>query len=181
MGLDMYLYKVSKANLDPSKIFESRELYENSITTFDNTVTLPKAISDNVTTIKVRSQYVNTTKMLEDYGYSNSATAYISMQSCDSIRYRVTDGDKEGSIEMTHEELEEKYCYHVISKKLCCVLEEIDYQRKGLNDEGWALLPENCEYSDDKENIREMTEVGGLSPTFIENWIDNETVFLAWW
>ena len=59
--------------------------------------------------------------------------------------------------------------------------EELDYQRKGLNDYGWSLLPENCTYCFDKDVVEKLVEEGGLSETFIENWIDGETALYAWW
>jgi hypothetical protein len=60
-------------------------------------------------------------------------------------------------------------------------LEELAYQRKGLNDEGWELLPENDALCDDKELVRQLAEQGGLSAEFLDNWIDGCTVFHAWW
>lgn len=76
---------------------------------------------------------------------------------------------------------EGKYITEKNTNKYAVKLEEIDYQRKGLNDTGWGLLPENCGYCDDKDLIRKITKEGGLSESFIENWIDDETVFWAWW
>lgn len=64
------------------------------------------------------------------------------------------------------------YVYHA---------EEIDYQRKGLTEYGWELLPPNCCYSTDKDNVQLMVDKGGLSPSFINNWIDGETAIMGWW
>ena len=61
------------------------------------------------------------------------------------------------------------------------ILEGIDYQRKGLTEEGWQLIPENCMYCDDKALIRKMTQVGGLSKSFMTRWRDGKTVFFPWW
>lgn len=60
-------------------------------------------------------------------------------------------------------------------------VEEVDYQRKGLNDYGWELLPENCCYSTDKDRVVEMVENGGLDESFIENWEEGSTAIVAWW
>lgn len=81
-------------------------------------------------------------------------------------------------------ELENYKGKYIISKeeeKYAVKLEEVEYQRRGLNDTGWDLLPENCCYCDDKNLIRQMTERGGLSKSFIDEWIDGETVFRPWW
>lgn len=59
--------------------------------------------------------------------------------------------------------------------------EEIDYQRKGLNERGWELLPENCTYCMDKVVIEQLVEEGNLSESFLENWVDGETALMAWW
>lgn len=58
---------------------------------------------------------------------------------------------------------------------------EIDYQRKSLNDYGWSLLPDNCCYSTNKENVELMVKEGNLSKSFIDNWIDGETAIMGWW
>ena len=72
----------------------------------------------------------------------------------------------------------------VTSKKeyvyLACEMEEIDYQRKGLTDEGWDCLPNNCQYIDDYEAVKKITE-HGLSSSFLDSWIPDRTVFHAWW
>lgn len=60
-------------------------------------------------------------------------------------------------------------------------LEELAYQRNGLNDKGGELLPENAELCDDRERVRQLVEYGGLSPEFIGKWIDGCTVLNAWW
>ena len=59
--------------------------------------------------------------------------------------------------------------------------EEVDYQRKGLNEHGWSLLPENCTYSTNYDNLVELVNEGGLSRSFLDNWIEGETALMAWW
>ena len=61
------------------------------------------------------------------------------------------------------------------------VLTDAAYQRGGLNDEGFEMLPENGSLCDDKELVRRLVEKGGLSPEFIEKWEDGVTVFFNWW
>lgn len=60
-------------------------------------------------------------------------------------------------------------------------LEELAYQRNGLNDEGGKLLTESAELCDDRERVRQLVERGGLAPEFIGKWIDGCTVLNAWW
>ena len=61
------------------------------------------------------------------------------------------------------------------------MLTDAAYQRGGLNDEGFEMLPENGSLCDDKELVRRLVEKGGLSPEFIEKWEDGVTVFFNWW
>jgi hypothetical protein len=62
------------------------------------------------------------------------------------------------------------------------VMDEVDYQRKGLNERGWDLMAcDNCEYTDDYDAVKAMVDEGGLSKTFLTNWKEGETVFCPWW
>lgn len=81
-------------------------------------------------------------------------------------------GDIEDAFEKyTRKEKQPTYVFKTI---------EIDYQRKGLTEYGWELLPENCEYCMDYDTVQKLTQEG-LSDTFLDNWVDGETALLAWW
>lgn len=74
-----------------------------------------------------------------------------------------------------------KYVAERVDEVYSCMMDEIDYQRKGLNDTGWTLLPENCSYCGDRNVIENLCNKGGLSMSFLENWEDGKTLFCAWW
>lgn len=69
----------------------------------------------------------------------------------------------------------------VYEDKYALVLSEQAYQRNGLNEIGRGLLPENCDYCDDKELIEQLVDEGDLDAAFIECWEDGKSVFIPWW
>lgn len=122
-------------------------------------------------------------RILNSIGNSDETILETTPSMTTSIRYE-KDYDRivvSFTVNETNMHYEGKYLITKNNKKYAVIMKEVDYQRKGLNDTGWSLLPENCCYCDDKDLICEMTEDGGLSESFIENWIDDETVFWAWW
>lgn len=76
-----------------------------------------------------------------------------------------------------------KYSFTEWKDVIAFDLKELAYQREGLNERGWELLPDPDKepaLSDDKERVRLMTEEGGLSKEFIEKWEDGQTIFNGW-
>lgn len=73
-----------------------------------------------------------------------------------------------------------KYVAERVDEVYSCIMTEIEYQRKGLDDNGWAALPENCTYCADKSVVKALCK-GGLSRKFLRSWVDGETLFYAWW
>lgn len=183
MGLDMYLYRVSKINADKRRVYTREELEGNSWNDYspEDIKSFPKSIVDNCIELKVKIEYYNINKILAENGQKEGTKIGVSCYSSKGITFSIYPEEKETiQVEISNEDLP-KYLFSQINKRCVCKMEEVDYQRKGLNDEGWALLPGNCEYCDDKSRIKEMCEIGGLSETFLENWVDNETVFYPWW
>lgn len=184
MGLDIYLYEVQKIETQNKKVWTQDEIDEQSIAIFDiDAIThQPKTIVDNCSKIKVKREYYNVPKILKDYGYDDTVHIELVGISSECNTFCVTDkSEEENFIKISLEDVKNKYIFSQINKVYACKIEEIAYQRKGLNDEGWDLLPGNCEYSDDKTNVQRMVEVGGLSEDFIESWVNDHTVFYAWW
>lgn len=186
MGLDIYLYEVQKIEAHRNKIWTQKDLEEKDIVIFDidQLTRLPKTIVDNSSKIKVKRDYYNIPEILKDYGYEEDKV-HISLVGMNSVEntFCITDikTGEETYVKITLEDIQNKYIFSQINKVFACTMDEIAYQRKGLNDDGWDLLPENCEYSDDKDNVQKMVDIGGLSESFIENWVDDHTVFYAWW
>lgn len=74
----------------------------------------------------------------------------------------------------------EQFTYTKVKPTYVIKKTEIDYQRKGLNDRGWELLPDNCTYCTDESIVELLVEEGNLSESFLENWVAGETALCAW-
>lgn len=183
MGLDMYLYRVSRPEADRRKIYSHEDAEKNHWCYYDDEeiAKLPTAVLNNCVELKIKNEYYNMTKILEDHALDVEYDIEPCGFTSESTFFSITNKDgKIKEIEVKNVDMP-SYIYTVINKRNVCVMDEVAYQRKGLNDEGWQLLPENCEYCDEKPRIEKLCEVGGLSEEFLEEWVDNETVFYAWW
>lgn len=186
MGLDMYLRRVTKPELE-DRLYTRKELDELRIRTREVDDDLCEAIRNNSVEVNVIDKMYVKEKLAEAAGIDSTKVAYlfILQESLNKNGHTITFGfgnDKDerlGSITINAED--EKYLQEAKRTMLAYVSEEVDYQRKGLNEEGWDLLPENCEACDDFKVIEALVEHGGLSETFIENWEDGCTIFVAWW
>lgn len=192
MGLDMYLYNVIKPTmLDERKIYETDE-WENLTEKYDirsrplkgrtcqtiknNSVTvmhkerhfIPKMFSA-ITPYKGITGLCNT-------GYSQSGGSFV----YDFDLYDKGE-NKLGSVQVT----EKNYLLvtkEVIVEERAYILEEVDYQRKGLTDRGWENLPSNCYYSDSLERMKRLcSKNSGLDKEFLNKFKKGHTVFMAWW
>lgn len=166
MGLDLYLYKVEKPNIELA----------NSIIHIDDFL---------------KQGYIS----LVDNAINSENETITSLTIPLFVRYTAS-ADKEFEIaslyEMADEEDwdvlfdEERYIFYVDEPVLAAKKigspnsfgifseAEIAYQRKGLN--SYKHLPENGCFSVDKEIVSKLVE-DGLSPRFLEVWVDGETVF----
>ena len=102
---------------------------------------------------------------------------YISSSSSESTTFRCRDY----TLKIPRENME---AYIICNRftMYAVVMDEVDYQRKGLNERGWDLMAcDNCEYTDNYDAVKAMVDEGGLSETFLTNWKEGETVFCPWW
>lgn len=183
MGLDMYLYKVSRPEADRRRIYSHEDAERNHWCYYDDEeiIQLPTSIINSCIELKIKNEYYNMGKILEDNGFDSDCSIEPCGYNSDSIYFSITDKDDiTKEINIKNDDIS-KYIYTIINKRHVCVMDEVAYQRKGLNDDGWQLLPENCQYCDEKNRIEQLCKVGGLSEEFLEAWVDNETVFYAWW
>ena len=94
--------------------------------------------------------------------------------------YRFSNDGDEIEINCVTEEDLTPYVTKNVEETYIYKIEEVDYQRKGLTEMGWKLLPGNCEFCMDYDVVVALTEEG-LSETFLDNWVDGETALVAWW
>lgn len=205
MGLDIYLEKFTKPTIDTSKTYTSAELYDKDIsyiTVDDNNIEnrLPQEIIDKYCQIvTITAEVIDPEKLLpyfkEKYPdtYLNITTDDTNLcvagtESADEDEITVIITDYNHTIDKFHASvtITSQNQQFGITKTIPIQVyvyqtEEVDYQRKGLNEYGWSLLPENCTYSTNYDNLVELVNEGGLSRSFLNNWIDGETALMAWW
>lgn len=185
MGLDMYLRRVTKPELE-DRPYTRKELDELRIGTREVDDDLCEAIRNNSVEVNVIDKMYVKEKLAKDAGidFDKVSRFYVLQEAFNKDGHKITFGfgnDKERLGDITINAEDEKYLQEVKRTMLAYVSEEVDYQRKGLNEEGWDLLPENCKACDDFKVVEALVEHGGLSETFIENWEDGRTIFVAWW
>ena len=205
MGLDIYLEKFAKPTIDTSKTYTSAELYDKDLSYIaidDNNIEnhLPQEIIDNYCQIDtITAEVIDPEKLLpyfkEKYPdiYANITTDDTNLcvagtESADENEITVIITDYNHTIDKFHASvtITSQNRQFDITKTIPIQVyvyqtEEVDYQRKGLNEHGWSLLPENCTYSTNYDNLVELVNEGGLSHSFLDNWIEGETALMAWW
>ena len=203
MGLDIYLEKFTKPTIDTSKTYTSAELYDKKlsyISVDDNNIEnrLPQEIIDKYCQIvTITAEVIDPEKLLpyfkEKYPDTytnitadNTNLCVGSVKSANEITVAITDYnhtiDKlHPSVTITSQNQQFDITKTIPVQVYIYQTEEVDYQRKGLNEYGWSLLPENCTYSTNYDNLVELVNEGGLSHSFLNNWIDGETALMAWW
>lgn len=196
MGLDIFLYKLKKVNLLEDKVYNYKEedLQEYSTHLVKEKELLPKQLIDNFAQI-VKVEYINfdqdkiyqvfKAKYPEHYKSKNRPRDLVFWRTGEShtargSHYRFSNDGDEIEINCVTEEDLTPYVTKNVEETYVYKIEEVDYQRKGLTEMGWKLLPGNCEFCMDYDVVVALTEEG-LSETFLDNWVDGETALVAWW
>lgn len=203
MGLDIYLEKFTKPAIDTTKTYTSAELYNKDLSYIaidDNNIEnrLPQKIIDKYCQIvEITAEVIDPEKLLP-YFKEKYPNVYATVTAEDTdlnvgkvksaneitatiIDYRHTIDKRHASITITSQNQQFDITKTIPVQVYVYQTEEVDYQRKGLNEYGWSLLPENCTYSTNYDNLVELVNEGGLSRSFLNNWIDGETALMAWW
>lgn len=203
MGLDIYLEKFTKPTIDTNKTYTPAELYDKDlsyITVDDNNIenSLPQEIIDKYCQIvEITAEIIDPEKLLP-YFKEKYPNVYATVTAEDTdlnvgkvksaneitatiIDYSHTIDKRHASITITSQNQQFNITKTIPVQVYVYQTEEVDYQRKGLNEHGWSLLPENCTYSTNYDNLVELVNEGGLSRSFLDNWIEGETALMAWW
>lgn len=203
MGLDIYLEKFTKPTIDTTKTYTSAELYDKDlsyITVDDNNIEnrLPQEIIDNYCQIAtITAEVIDPEKLLpyfkekypDVYATATAENTDLNVGNVKSedeitatiIDYNHTIDKLHASVTITSQNQQFDITKTIPIQVYVYQTEEVDYQRKGLNEYGWSLLPENCTYSTNYDNLVELVNEGGLSRSFLDNWIEGETALMAWW
>ena len=180
MGLDISLFRVNTPRL-PSVIKGSNLKAYSHITFIGADRRICKTFKENSKNVLIEMQTVDIDKLRSIYGIDSKIKdedIYVT-QAANVYEVQASDGIKHNLLFCLSEE--EYYNVSFVKRipYMAAELVEIAYQR-GISEDGWNLLPENCELVDDKERIEELTH-HGLDKEFIEKWVDDKTIFEAWW
>lgn len=187
MGLDMYLYKISKPKVNKNKIYQPNEVNTSYIKLDElKNDQIPYSMKKYCEEILVEHSYPDFEKIFEEFKnkypdkynkYTEDFQPILYSEYSDNNKTIQTfkDGDSKVKIFITNED---EYTIKKVDKYLAWKSEEVAYQRGWLDDN--APFPENCHYCHNEDLIEELVEDYGLSKDFIENWSD-DTFFFAWW
>lgn len=187
MGLDMYLYKISKPKLDKKKVYQPDEI-DASYVKLDELENnqIPYSMMKYCEEILVDHSYPNYKEIFEEFKnkypdkydkYTEYWQPILCAEYSDNNKTIRTFKDRDLKIKLfiTHED---DYTIKKVDKCLAWKSKEIAYHRGWLED--GPPLPENCHYCHNEDLIHELVEDYGLSKDFIDNWSD-DTFFFAWW
>lgn len=174
---DLYLYLNS--DIDRNTAGEYADTFMCTGARFSNSETSRSMCTNNKKAVKA---------LLRHLKYSHEIAKY-ELEVTDHWRVTATlVKDRGGYVgisftcnEEEHPDYDGKYQIRKEEKVYAFEMERIAYQRKGLNDYGQSLLPENCSYCDDYDTVRQLVDAGGLSSEFIYSWEDGRTIFVPWW
>lgn len=191
MGLDMYIYRASRVSEDDLKVMNklphgdiSDKFPRALIITkedYKENPTLYAEILPYMSSIQVENSYVDLMKLKKAYNIPEDA--YISGRSYDGekVGYHFTTPKTKKSqrVELTYEEVEEKFTFTQMDDAYIVYIDEVYYWRKAYNiqDEFYAKHPvENCGYY--KLSYEEMATIAnnfdaGLYGV-VEDFVDDE-------
>ena len=195
MGLDLHLVRLSKPQLEAKDIYEEEDLdCYNSCPVEGHD--LPSELIDRFAQlVTVNTQYWDMEALYQvfkaqypDQYPADTKPNTVDFYPCgghygpDSCSYIWEDYDRPCLIKLEGQSVNDLKDYLTLKPTPTYVwdMTEVDYQRKGLTDEGWEILPDNCTYCMDYDRVKALTEEG-LSTSFLENWVEGETALYPSW
>ena len=195
MGIDIYLYKLTKPRLKKSKTYTEDELSNYNTSLVEDNNLDDDFIEQFTQTINVDSSYWDYEKLYQKFKekYPNvyqdeHKTDHIEFlqigQSYSNgwLSYTWQDSFLKNTIKTSGRKPEDFKDVLVTKIKPTYVWksEIINHQKNGITDYGFDILPENCEYCFDYDKAKELV-AEGLDQSFLDDWIDGKTALLAWW
>ena len=195
MGLDLYLYKLTKPRLKKSKTYTEDEL-SNYNTSLVEDNDLDKDFIEKFTqTINVDSSHWDYEKLYQkfkekypDVYQDKNKPAHIEFlqigQSYENgwLSYTWQDSFLKNTIKTSGRKPEDFKDVLVTKIKPTYIWksEVINHQKNGITDYGFDILPENYKYCMDYYKVEELVDEG-LDKSFLDDWIDGQTALLSWW
>ena len=194
MGLDLYLYKLTKPRLKKSKTYTEDELSNYNTSLVEDNDLDEDFIEKFTQTINVDSSYWDYEKLYQKFKekypdvyqdeHKPEHLEFIQTgQSYENgwLSYTWQDSYLKTSITTSGRKPEDFKDVLVTKIKPTYVWksEMINHQKNGITDYGFEILPENCEYCMDYYKVKELVSEG-LDHSFLDDWIDGQTSLLAW-
>lgn len=146
MGLDQYIYHVTKTHYDEQHTFNRSELSDHVVIPVQE-IDLPMyaGLKPYCQKLKVLNEYYDVAKMRADHGLSDDA--FIWRYTADSI----TIGDGKHDVEIDDETVRQKYTIQKVEEEYVCHTHEVYYWRKAYDVREWFedhidSKIENCGY-----------------------------------
>lgn len=200
MGLDLYLYRCQKPKLKDGSFLDKKTFKEytedyNFFNYDDSDFLDCPTMVKNAVRVKVEQEIYDLKRIAEaicvynckdfdpvQYAHKDS-NVYFTSFSDKNIVFEYYNAETKDLLkkEFSNKEIKD-YIIVENADGFLIKLNEVAYQRKGLNDLGWELMPcDNTCFSDNYDCIEQMVVEGGLSDSFLENWEEGFTVFHPWW
>lgn len=195
MGVDIYLYKLTKPRLKKSKTYTEDELSNYNTSLVEDNDLDDDFIKKFTQTLNVDFSYWDYEKLYQKFkekysdvyqdehkpdhitfsqigqSWSNGWLSYTWQD--DYLKTSITTSGRkpEDFKDIFVEEIKPTYVWKS---------ELINHQKNGITDYGFDILPENYKYCMDYYKVEELVDEG-LDKSFLDNWIEDETALLAWW
>ena len=142
MGLDMYLYRVSRVPKDELKKLEGKNYYDITeelgscvmINEGDYNAELPmyKDVIPYLSPIMVKNEYIDLLKLKADYNVDPEAFIVGESYSSESVSYSfMVEGQKNSvKVTLTPDELRDKYRFEKVERMYIAYATEVHYWRK---------------------------------------------------
>lgn len=195
MGLDVYLYRLTKPRLKKSKTYTEDDLSEYNTSLVEDNDLDDDFIKQFTQTINVDSSYWDDEKLYQKFKkkYPNVYKDEHKPEHLEFIQTGQSYAKK--CLSYTWHDSGFKTCITISGKKpedfkdvlvteikptYVWKSEIINHQKNGITDYGFDILPENCEYCFDYDKVKELVDEG-LDQSFLDDWIVGKTALLAWW
>lgn len=195
MGIDIYLYRLSKPRLKKSKTYTEDELSNYNTSLVEDNDLDADFIKKYTQTINVDSSYWDYEKLYQkfkekypDMYHDEHKPDHITFsqigQSYEKswLSYTWQDSYLKTSIKTSGRKPEDFKDVLVTEIKPTYVWksEMIYHQRNGITDYGFDILTENSEYCFDYNIVKDLLDEG-LDYSFLDKWVDGKTALLARW
>lgn len=137
MGLDMYIFRVSKPHLDDSVVYNREDLHGIILSEEELKNPMYQQLAPYAQSLQVRSEYYDMAKIRKDYGLSESSYICEYSASDDFSGIVVEDKESGKKAKITDEEINLKYTISRIEPRFVCNAEKSSYFRKEYDLQDW--------------------------------------------